>query len=571
MTNRISEGICTVNCLLIRSVKRSALVAVVFAALLALLVGCGSAAQSGANGSAKSSSVMPPDVKVAILHTNDMHGYVNADDGVLGLAAVAQLKADYEAQGYDVVLLDAGDAIQGNLLANSDKGASVIEFMNLVGYDAMGLGDHEFDYGADVLEQRMSEAAFPMLAANIRVDATGELFAQANVVIETNGGLKVGIFALDAPSTKTQSNPKNTLGLTLLGGAELYECAQAQIDDLRNQGCSLVVCLGHLGEEDFAGDSTARCVIEHTTGIDVFIDAHDHAVENELVSDSDGAEVLVVETGCYSSNVGILTFDGETWTEKLVAAGEYDGADQAIAATIAAYADKLEEQLSEVVAHTDVKLEGSKAPGNRDRETNFGDLICDSVLWQAVHAASKTPDAAIVNGGGIRAGIDAGDIARSDIHNVLPFNNQLVVVTVTGEQLLEALEASTQTLPDPEGGFPQVAGITYAVDTTVAYEAGETYPATTVASPAKPGSRVTIIDVGGRGFDLQDTYTIATSDFIAMGGDAYYAFAEAAQNGMEYLGYVDYQAFENYLVDELQGSVPERYAEPQGRISIAIP
>ena len=180
-----------------------------------------------------------------ILHTNDMHGYMQASDTCLGIGAVAQLKKDYQQQGYDVLLMDAGDYLQGSSFANFTQGESVVEVMNAAGYDVAALGNHEFDYGSDVLEKRISEMNFPAVAANITVDATGEPFIQQNAVFTLSDGTKVGVFGLDTPSTSTTSAPKNTAGLTFAQGEELYAAAQAQIDELKGQDCSIIVCVGH--------------------------------------------------------------------------------------------------------------------------------------------------------------------------------------------------------------------------------------------------------------------------------------------------------------------------------------
>ena len=537
---------------------------VALSAIAILLAACSSAQQATTTSSAASQ----PQTSFTIIHTNDVHGYLQAGDGVLGIAAVAQLKADHINDGEQVLLLDAGDALQGNTFVSQSQGAVVPGLMNAAGYDAMALGNHDFDYGADVLQERMAAFDFPALAANITVDATGELFAQANTTFTLGDGTKVGVFGLDTPSTKTQSATKNTAGLSFATGDDLYACAQQQADELRAQGCDFVVCMTHLGENDEVGDNKASDVAANTSGIDVIIDAHDHQVESRTVADKDGRNILICETGCYLANIGVLKYENGTWTDTLVAAGDYAGSDEAVAAQVDAIAKQLDEQLSEVVGTTAFTLNGERTPGNRDQETNFGDFAADAFLWQAKNAATKAPDAAIVNGGGIRASIDAGDITLHNIIDAMPFDNQLCTIEVTGAQLLEALEASTQSLPEPAGGFPQVAGITFTVDTTVPYEQGEAYPNTTLFAPAKPGARVSISDVNGKGFDLDAHYVLALSEFVATGGDSYYCFAQAAHDSIEYIGYTDTHALQYFLTDGCSGTVPDAYAQPQGRITI---
>ena len=506
--------------------------------------------------------------KLVILHTNDMHGYMQAADVCLGIGAVAQLKKDYQQQGYDVLLMDAGDYLQGSSFANFTQGESVVEVMNAAGYDVAALGNHEFDYGSDVLEKRISEMNFPALAANITVDATGEPFTQQNAVFTLSDGTKVGVFGLDTPSTSTSSAPKNTAGLTFAQGEDLYAAAQAQIDELKDQDCSIIVCVGHLGEEASNEGNNAENVVANTSGLSIMIDGHDHLVENQTVKDKEGNDVLIAETGYYLRNIGILTYENGKFAESMVEAGSYTGSDPELEKMVAEATAEIEASMQEVVAVTDFDLYGEAAPGNRTEETTMGDFAADAIYWQVTQAAGSAPDAVVVNGGAIRTSIKAGEIKLLDIRNVFPFNNQLCTIEVTGAQLLEALEAATQSSPDPMGAFPQVYGITYTLDTTVPYEKGETYPGTVYNAPAAPGSRITISEVAGKEFDPEATYTIATNEFVATGGDTYYCFAEAGATTMVYTGYLDYEALLNYMKTELEGTIPETYEEVQGRITV---
>ncbi len=529
-----------------------------------------SAAASDASSSTSgdASQAPAPPEKFVILHTNDVHGHLVQSEDCLGLGAVAQLKADYFAKGYDVLLLDAGDVLQGSMLVGLNQGADVAGFMQSAAYDAMALGNHEFDYGSDVLQQRMESFQFPVLCANIFVEATGEPFAQANQIFTLSNGAKVGVFGLLSPSTVTVSLPSNTAGLKFLAGDELYACAQGQIDELRAAGCSIVVCLGHLGEEGSCAPSRASDLVANTSGLDVFIDAHDHEVENTTVDNAKGEAVPVVETGCNLANIGVLTYTDGSFTEELVAAESYEGSNSEIDEQVAAAQSIVDEALSEVMGETAFRLSGDRKPGVRDSETNLADFCTDAILWLTRNNAETYPDAALLNGGGLRTSIEAGNVTLGNIRDVMPFDNQLCTVQVTGAQLLEAFEAATQDTPEEMGGFPQVSGITYTLDTTMPYEKGEAYPNSTYFAPANPGSRVTISDVGGKGFDLDATYTIATLNFIAQGGDTYYCFAEAGALNYQSIGYEDYQALQHYLQDELGGTVPDTYAQPQGRITV---
>ncbi len=504
------------------------------------------------------------DARLVILHTNDVHGSVEASDSCLGMEAVSQLRKEYEEQGYDVLLVDAGDMLQGNSYASFSKGKSLVAIMNAVGYDAMALGNHDFDYGADVLEERIAEMDFPALAANITVDATGEPFTEGNTVCTLSDGMKVGVFGLDTPTTTTTSAPKNTAGLSFASGNDLYAAAQAQIDELKEQGCSLIVCVAHLGEENVIEDINAEEVVKNTRGISVLIGGHDHQVENRNVQDLDGKDVLIAETGSYLKNIGILTYEDGVFKEDLAEAGTYKGSDPEVARLVAGFSEEVKESLSKKVAVTDWELSGD----GYDQETNLGDLAADAIFWQASQACAAAPDAAILNGGGIRKSIKAGDILQRDIQDVFPFNNQICTIQVTGAELLEALEAATQLSPTPKGSFPQVSQIRYTLDMTVPYQNGALYPGSSYYAPAAPGSRITITEVGGKAFDPDAVYTIATIEFIATGGDSYYCLAQAGAKTMTYAGYLDTEALTNYMKTELDGTIPEMYAKPQGRVDL---
>jgi len=516
--------------------------------------------------------------KLVILHTNDVHGRAvfNPASGVFGYAAVAELKWELEEAGASVLLLDAGDASQGTPIVNLSQGAAAMEFMNAVGYDAMTPGNHEFDWGYDNVLKLKELARFPMLAANIIDRASGETAFEPHIIFEAKNGVKVGVFGLGTPETLTKTHPDKVRGANFLMGDELYACAQAQIDQLNAAGCDLIVCLGHLGVADESAPNRSYDVIEKTTGIDLFIDGHSHTVIDggEKVGDT-----LLVSTGEYFGSIGMVTYDGEALTALLVSAAvdkdayalgliEYD-LDDEISALVDGVDKAVYEQLSVPFAKTEVLLNGERAPGVRTEETNLGDFAADAILWAAREAMGDDVVAAVTNGGGIRTSIQPGDISMLDMKTVFPFGNQVTVLTVTGAELLEALEAATHTTPDAIGAFPQVAGIEFAIDTAVPYEPGEIYPNSTYYAPAKPGARVTIATVGGQPFDPAALYRIATNDFTAAGGDTYYAFRYAnATTGYD-TGVALEDALVNYVQAELGGVVTaEKYGAPQGRITI---
>ena len=256
-------------------------------------------------------------------------------------------------------------------------------------------------------------------------------------------------------------------------------------------------------------------------------------------------------------------------SEKNLTAGLYTGIEPEVEALVSGIDKETNDQLSAAFGVSNVKLNGERDPGVRTMETNLGDFACDAILWAARQALGEDQvAAAVTNGGGIRESIEAGEVTMLTMKTVFPFGNEIAVLTVTGAELLEALEAATCTTPDAIGAFPQVAGIEFTIDTSVPYENGELYPDSTYYAPAKPGSRVAIATVGGEPFNPEKLYNIATNDFTAAGGDTYYAFKYPYQTS----GYKTGVALEDALIDytqtALNGVIGDEYAEPQGRITI---
>ena len=522
-------------------------------------------------GQAQSTSTEPAGPLVAIIHTNDTHGHDVAVEGTedvqgnFSMAAVPALKAEWEKKGYEVLLVDAGDATQGTPLVDVDKGSTAITFMNACGYQMMTVGNHDFDWGRDSLETNRKNAQFPFLSANVLLAETGEPLFECNKIVELADGTKVGFFGLTTPSTLTTTNPKNVADLKFLKGDELYACVQAQVDELRDQGCELVVCLSHLGNEALGTGQTSKDVLQNVKGIDLCIDGHDH---EEVQDEVEG--IPLVETGCYLHNIGVIAIDEGLPATELVAAGTYDGIDTSVQAIIDTEDERIESQLGVEVGETAFLLDGEREPGLRTQETNLGDFCTDAFRWTAANELGQEVDASVLNGGGMRVSIDEGPISLKIIKTVFPFSNQVAVLNVTGAQLLEALEAACQGVGEgiALGAFPQVSGITFQIDATVPYEEGPLYPNSTYASPANPGARVTISDVGGKGFAEDAVYSIATITYLCDGGDTYYAFKEAADIEQPVTFGFDYEAVTSYLITECDHVVPEEYAEPQGRITI---
>ena len=535
-----------------------------------------------------------PDVdgKVVILHTNDTHGADLDEEGTsFGMAGVAQLKKDFEAAGADVLLVSAGDSIMGKPLVSADQGKSAIEFMNAAGYDAMTVGNHELDFGIDNLKALAKDADFPILCADMTTEADGKTVFDSNKIFEI-GGVKVGVFGLATPETLTKADASKMPGITFPQTDKLYAVAQAQVDELNKAGADLIVCLGHLGIDDESIGNRSIDVCEHVNGIDLFIDGHSHSTTADIIAKVGDTNVVngakIVSTGTALANVGVVIYDQETGTltDELVPAASYTKTDADVAKLVDDRNTAVDKVYGEKIATTEVDLNGSRSGGAatdpvtkaemtfpegegvRTTETNLGDFAADAILWQARQTlGEENVDAALTNGGGIREALAKGDISKKSLLAVFPFGNTVATIDVTGAQLLEALEAATCTTPEAIGAFPQVSGIEFTLNTGVPYVNGTQYANSTYYAPANPGSRVTISTVNGEAFDPAATYTIATNDFMAAGGDTYYAFAAASVNYD--LGLSMDEVVMDYITDELKGTVTEEaYGQPAGRITV---
>ena len=358
---------------------------------------------------------------------------------------------------------------------------------------------------------------------------------------------------------------------------QLYACAEAQVKALTDAGCDYIICLGHLGIDNESEPNRSIDLLGKVSGIDVFIDGHSHSTLDEVKAATDGTgkvgDTLLTSTGTAAANVGVVTITKDGITASSVDLSKYEGSVKAVADRAAAIKAEIDAQYGAVFAKTEADLNGERDPGNRTEETNLGDLIADALLWEVTKDGSlpvaKENVVAITNGGGIRASIAKGDITKNDINTVLPFGNTVAYVTVSGETLLEALEASTYCTPEAVGAFPQVAGIEFTIDTAKAYDQGDQYPNSTYYGP-KSVNRVTITSVNGKDFDPKATYVVVTNDFTAAGGDTYYAFTTSAN--IVDTGVPMDEALMSYITTELGGVITaEKYGEPQGRITVKAP
>ncbi len=504
--------------------------------------------------------------KIVVLHSNDVHGALE------GYQYMAGLKADYEAKGADVILADVGDYCQGSIYVSASKGASAVTVMNAVGYDVATLGNHEFNYGIEQLTNNLNAATFKVICANILKG--GKTLYSGHTIIEKDG-IKIGFFGLDTPTMQTETNPAMIKGLTILSGKKLTACAKSEASALRKEGADVVIALAHLGIDTAAKPYRSIDLFKNTAdmGVDMVLDGHSHTVMTP--GEGDYADYQIQSTGTGFANIGIVVIDEATKKiekTELKAVDESLPADKDVAAVAQTIINKVDEEYGEVFATSEVTLNGAKAPnGNRDSETNNGDLITNAMLWSVKSTGGiKKVDAkhivAVTNGGGIRAAIEPGDVTKADINTVLPFGNTVAVVYISGTKLLEALEASTYCTPDPLGSFPQIAGMKVTVNTAKKYDAkSKAYPGSTFYGP-KSIRRVTIKSVNGKKFNPKALYAVVTNNFCAAGGDTFYAFASAKtkfDTGVP----VD-EAVMDYVKTELGGVIDSSYAEPKDRMTL---
>ena len=446
--------------------------------------------------------------KITILHTNDTHGRLKADNKIIGIDTVAAIKNNTE----NSILVDAGDTIHGLPFVTLSKGQDAVDLLNAAGYEYIVPGNHDFNYGYSRLMElfknsvtlKSGENKLRLLASNINKDGKSVFEANHIKEMEVNGKtVKVGFFGIATQETAYKTNPNNVKGIEFTSPVD---AAKEQVEELEKQGADVIVALSHVGTDE-SSDPTAYDVIKAVDGIDVYVDGHSHTTfkNGEKVNDT-----LLVSTGEYLSNLGKVEIELDENNEVVNATASLITKEEAskvtpdakVAAKIAEIDKAQGEVLSEVIGKNTIELDGERN-SVRFGETNLGNLITDAMMDET------GADLAITNGGGIRASIKVGDITKGDVVSVLPFGNFVVTKQLTGAQIKEVLEFGVRSYGESLGGFPHVAGIKFVVD------------------PSKPvGDRIISLTINGEALDMNKTYTVATNDFTAAGGDDYPCFAD---------------------------------------------
>ena len=512
---------------------------------------------------------------VVVLFTSDVHCGVEQGFGYVGVAA---LRDAMKAAGNHVVLVDNGDSIQGEPLGTMTTGEANIRLMNAVGYDVAIPGNHEFDYGMARFLELAELAEFPYISANFNYQ--GELVFQPYVVKEFDG-VKIAFVGMTTPKTLTSSTPKyfkNEVGEFVYGfmqddtGEKLYAAVQSAVDAARAEGAAYVVAMGHMGNEANCRPWTYADVIANTTGIDAFLDGHSHDTDQVEMTNKDGGKVLRSGCGTKLQGVGYLRIgkDGVlsaglySWNND-ISVPELLGIENGVTAAVEEATKTLNEKLAEVVAVSEVDLtiydpaavreDGSKVRIIRNAETNLGNLCADA------YRAQSGADVAFVNGGGIRVSIDAGEITLDDILKVHPFGNTLCVVEVTGQQILDSLEMGAAMVPEENGSFQHVSGLTMEIHTYI--PSSVTMDENGMFTGVSGEYRVRNVMIGGEALDLEKTYTLASHNYLLKnqgGGMTMFDGCTLLQDEVM----LDNQVLINYITDTLGGVVGEAYADPYG-------
>ena len=416
---------------------------------------------------------------VTILYTNDVHTYIDNKSPKPTYAAIAALKKSIEDTGRDVLLVDAGDHIQGTAYGSMDDGATIIELMNEAGYDLATPGNHEFDYGMARAKAVIKEADFPYVSCNW-VDLRTGFNVLPSVKFFFVGGRKIAFVGVTTPETFTKSTPAYFMNdaqtkyiYDILGGEDgqkLYDAVQKAIDKAEFWGADTIIGLGHLGVDPSSSPWTSEEVIAHTHGFTAFIDGHSHTVmANKQVTDASGKAVTLTQTGSYFKNIGKMTVgaDGTITTELI---DTYEGLDAAVAATASNWISAVDDMLGEEIAVGDTKFYiNDPATGKRrirSGETNLGDFVADGIYTYFNEIEELHCDVAIMNGGGIRTDVEAGPWSFKTCKTVSPFGNVACLMSVTGQQIQDALEFGARFAGaegKENGGFLQVAGARYTI------------------------------------------------------------------------------------------------------------
>lgn len=503
---------------------------------------------------------------IVILYENDVHCAV---EGYSKLAAMKnELKSEYEYVG----VVSSGDFVQGGTLGAVSKGEYIVELMNLVGYDAIAPGNHEFDYTISRLTELYELSETKYISCNFAKIGEEKTYFKPYTIV-SYGDVDIAYIGIITPETITSARPsqfKNENGeiIYTFNESRLYELVQESIDEATEDGADYVIALSHIGYDESGELNDVTDVIENTDGLDVVLDAHSHSViEEKIVKDKSGNDVLLSSTGTGFENIGKLTIENGEFDTELVKTETYTKTDADVDAYIAeineSYAElgnrKIGESKVELITHNE---EGVRLV--RTAETNLGNL-CSDALFFVTNA-----DVSYVNGGGLRAPIKSGDMTFNDIYSVFPFNNRIVTAEITGQVLLDMLEMSMISYPQEDGAFPHMSGITFSVNKSIpsSIKVDENGFFTKVDGEYRVYDVKVLDKESGnyKALELDKKYILAAADYYILNfGSGMSMFKDAKV--VESEGMLDVEVLERYITDNLNGVIGEEYKDVVNRIT----
>ncbi|MFI3254656.1 MAG: 5'-nucleotidase C-terminal domain-containing protein [Eubacteriales bacterium] len=508
--------------------------------------------------------------KLVLIHTNDIHCDVDRNIGYDGVAAYRDLWEEEIGEDY-VLLLDAGDVVQGGPLGTLTEGQALIDIMNSVGYDYFAPGNHEFDYGMEQGLYLMDQLTATVLSANFIDLKTGES-VYAGYDVRDFGDVQIGFVGVTTPETLTKATPayfqdEDGEFIYSLGQNDtaMYDYVQAAIDACLDEGADFIVGIGHMGIEDSAAPWRSTDLIENTVGFQLFLDGHSHTMDaGTEVLDMEGNVVIVNQAGSRFDAVGEVIIDLDTLEFTVGYVDEdFSEKERSVTAVMREINEKFEEIMTEIVAETDVDLLMSVPETGdylvRNQETNLGNLLADAfrIMMDA--------DIGLANGGGTRANIMAGDITYEDIISVQPFGNETTSISISGQTLVDSLEMGARYTPDSSGGFMSVSGMTYEINTTI--ESSVVVDEAGNFDHVDGEYRVQNVKVAGKALDYDAMYTVASNDYILQDfGDGMAMFTDAEV--VKDRTMIDNEMLILFIKDYLGGVIGEEYADVEGRIVI---
>ena len=502
---------------------------------------------------------------IIILYENDVHCAVE------GYSKLAAMKKELSETYTNVGVVSVGDFVQGGTLGAVSKGEYIVNLMNKVGYDAIALGNHEFDYQLPRLNELNAMSYTKFISCNFQKIGEDKSYFEPYTIV-SYGNVKVAYIAITTPETINSSSPaqfKNDKGelIYTFNESKLYDIVQTKINAAETAGADYVIALSHIGYDESGNLADITDVIENTDGFDVVLDAHSHSViEEAVIKDKSGDDVLLSSTGTKFEYIGKLTITEDGLDTELIETATYEKTDATVDAYLAEINESYAELGNRVIGESTVTLDDYDGDTRlvRNSETALGNFCSDALR------VMTGADVSFVNGGGLRAPIEAGEVTFNDIFSVFPYNNQVVTVEITGQMLLDMLEMGVMNYPEENGSFPSMSGVTFSLNTAIptSVKTDENGFFTSVDGEYRVyGVKVLDKESGEyRELDLNKKYVLAGFNYHLLSqGDGMAMFKDAKPTQAE--GTLDIELLENYIVDHLGGTIGEEYAEPQGRIT----